>query len=177
MGYKREHVRLPISMCAPFAADYDEDEMTLFAMKESESILECQTFKWSYGQSSPHNKDFNKMVVPFSTAKIPNPSAHQAMCTTVTWSDRRRGMAITNCHEKRLTSRSHFFSLNKSHKDLDDFMNTSIRLVTSTCSKSSAQSDVGCFAVLLYLYLLIIVELLLRLDFFYQNFRNQIHFQ
>ena len=41
-------IRISPSMCAPYAADYDGDEMTIFPVKHPLSILEWETFKWDY---------------------------------------------------------------------------------------------------------------------------------
>jgi RNA polymerase Rpb1, domain 2 len=45
-------VRLPTGMCAPFAADFDGDEMTVFPLKRSQSLDECNTFEWDYSRLS-----------------------------------------------------------------------------------------------------------------------------
>ena len=34
-------MRLPISMCGPYGADFDGDEMTLFPIKTQAAIKEC----------------------------------------------------------------------------------------------------------------------------------------
>ena len=41
-------IRIPPSMCAPYAADYDGDEMTIFPVKHPLSTLKYETFKWDY---------------------------------------------------------------------------------------------------------------------------------
>ena len=41
-------MRLPMQMCAPYAADYDGDEMTLFPVYGKLAIAECDAFQWNY---------------------------------------------------------------------------------------------------------------------------------
>lgn len=136
-------MRLPISMCAPFAADYDGDEMSLFVVKDPDSISECRAFKWPYDVDSPYKPELNGDVMSSATHHSDRTSYNQAICTTVCWQDRQRGMRITRCHENWMTSRSAFISMNSAHTSVESFMDTAISLVSSTCSKSSLQSDVG----------------------------------
>ena len=37
-----------MQMCAPYAADYDGDEMTLFPVYGELAIAECDAFQWNY---------------------------------------------------------------------------------------------------------------------------------
>ena len=95
-------------MCAPFAADYDGDEMTLFIVKDRLSIKECESFGWPHGQSSPYKPDNNDLVMPRG-----NPGSRedrdlvydQAICSTLCWSDRTGGARVNKCHERWLTIR------------------------------------------------------------------------
>ena len=81
-------IRLPLSMCKPYAADYDGGEMTIFIVHSPKAVLECQWFSWPHEQNSPHITNPKQGVVSFRNGdRSPNVKL-QAMCTTTCWTDR-----------------------------------------------------------------------------------------
>ena len=139
-------MKLPISMCAPFAADYDGDEMTLFIVKDRLSIKECKSFNWPHGQSSPYKPDNSALVMPrgnLDPKENHDPVYDQAICSTLCWSDRANKTRVNKCHERWLTSRSGFIGMRTAHDDLADFMSTAMNINAGACVKSSLQSFVG----------------------------------
>lgn len=144
-------MRLPISMCGPFGADYDGDEMTIFAVTTQKAKRECEAFEWPHDDWSPYNADYNDpmylepgddQVVAMQLDDV-NPADLQAMCTSVCWLDRTMGLRITHFHERWLTKKAQFISMTEKHDDVDAFLDMAMSLTISTCSKSSLQSDVG----------------------------------
>ena len=138
-------MRLPLSMCAPFAADYDGDEMTLFFVDDPASVSECRDFVWPHSRSSPYDKELMSQITNIVPAYA-DPEDHQAMCTTLTWLDRIRGVKVTKCHSKWMTKRSAFISFTDSHTDALALAASAQHLVTSICSKSSLQSGIGAIS-------------------------------
>jgi len=139
-------MRLPLPLCGPYGGDYDGDEMTMFVLKSESAIAECDEFRWPYQDSSPYKACNNSLVMAPGSSTHTNVANLQAMCTTTCWSDRLRGTRITQCHRDWLCDRAAFISITETHKDPEDFMNTSMMLTRAGFSKSSHQSDVGAIA-------------------------------
>jgi len=139
-------MRIPLPMCMPFAGDYDGDEMTLFCVKDEASIKECESFSWDYSMSCPFEQRLSAQVMSRGEQSNFDSSAHQSICTTLCYSDRKRGVIITKCHEKWLTKKSSFIALTNKHCNVVDFMNRAQALICVTASKSSLQSEVGALS-------------------------------
>jgi len=77
-------LRLPLSLCTPFGADFDGDAMTIFGISGYEAKMECRDHK----PYSPHVDDNNDGVVHPSTVRIGSRSNTTAICITICWSDR-----------------------------------------------------------------------------------------
>ena len=88
-------MKLPISMCSSFAADYDGDDMTLVPLKTHGAIQECKVALWNNGDESPYREgDYNE-IVPRIVPLVVNKSNTVALATTMCWTDRVRGHKAT----------------------------------------------------------------------------------
>ena len=90
----------PITMCTPFGANYDGDEMAIFIVKDPNSISECKSFKWYYSDTSPCNLDRSETVVPLLVQKEEIDTDYEAACTAICCSDTERHIIITPVHSK-----------------------------------------------------------------------------
>jgi hypothetical protein len=102
-------------MSGPFAADYDCDNMSLFVLKDSQSVEECKCFNCPHADWSPYSSELSHFI-----------DDYQAMCTTLCWSDSMCGVIVTKCHEELLTKKAQFISLTNTHKSVMDFITTAI---------------------------------------------------
>jgi hypothetical protein len=88
---------------------------------DPKSIDECKAFSWPNQDWSPYKEEYTSMVMSSTVRDELDMSRYQATCTTLCWSDRRRGVLITKCHERWLSSRGAFISITKKHNNIDEF--------------------------------------------------------
>jgi hypothetical protein len=87
-------IGIPPEMCSPYAADFDGEEMSLFPLRMSDSIKECESFVWSYGTLS--DSGLHSQLVPRSELSSGNGFREMCIRATICWTDTRtRGFKIT----------------------------------------------------------------------------------
>jgi hypothetical protein len=99
-------MRLPISECIPYGADFDGDEMTFFAVKYPQAVEECKAFIWDSSKYSPANMSLYKTVVAPHQGILSTEANTMAICTTISWQERIRGVKITEAHNEWMTSKN-----------------------------------------------------------------------
>ena len=77
---------LPISMCAPYGADFDGDVMIVFCVTSVAGRAECSSFSWDHAEWSPYDEAGHQDVLPMGTVLYDAQMEYQSMCTTVCWS-------------------------------------------------------------------------------------------
>ena len=81
-------LQLPLDLCAPYGADFDGDEMTIFGLRGHQAEAECSAFTWIDNKRSLDNHEDYIRVVHNSTHLIGTEANTTAICTTICWSDR-----------------------------------------------------------------------------------------
>ena len=115
-------LRLPISMCGPYAADFDGDEMTFYPVVTSNAEMECEAFKWNHKTWTPYNDSLYASMVHPRQKPVESKSNTLAICTTVCWTDRKSGLRATQAHEKWLTSKRAMIGMTHKHQSISDFI-------------------------------------------------------
>jgi RNA polymerase Rpb1, domain 2 len=136
-------MRLPISMCSTFAADFDGDEMSLFPVKTHMAIEECKAAVWNTRLHSPYSDDGYNAMVPRGSPIIANRCNTMAIATTMCWSDRTLGHKVGKHHARWMTPVSSFIKLQQRAPSPRGFAIAAMRSMGSSCAKSSLQSDIG----------------------------------
>jgi len=138
-------MRIPISMCGPYGADFDGDEMTLFGVYSTKAQEECATFLWDHSRWTPYSDETNDYayIVPNNQSVCRTRANTVAICTTLTWKDRLDGIKCTSVHAKWLTSVSSFISITRQHSNPVEFATAAMESMKIAASKSGSQSDVG----------------------------------
>lgn len=142
-------MRLPMQMCAPYAADYDGDKMTLFLMYDELSIAECQAFKWDYQSItdefiSGYNELCTQRTAPHDTIQSVRAAA---IATTTCMLDINKKLKITSTHERHMPSKSSFIRYNLQLMSAMDFASRAGHgSMKSGAMKASHQSDVGALS-------------------------------
>ena len=90
-------MKLPISMCSSFGADFDGDEMTLFPVKGLAAVQECKAALWNNSDDSPYKEEDYDEIVPSKAPVIVSRSNTVALATTTCWSYRTRGHRLLRC--------------------------------------------------------------------------------
>lgn len=108
-------MKLPISMCSSFAADFGRDEMTLFSLKSLGAIQECKVASWDNGATGPYMEEDYSLIVPSIAPMIISKSNTVASSTTMCWSNRVKGHRATKVHLKWMTSIAVMIANGKKH--------------------------------------------------------------
>lgn len=138
-------MKLPPEMCAPYAADFDGDQMSLFPVRNELSIQECIRYMWTYGQladSALHNE-----LIPQREAVLPAGFVGMSIRSTTCWSDTKtRGFRLTAAHKKCQLSVQPFHKFTRPHQSPTSFSSQANSAMTLAAHKSSMQSDVGALS-------------------------------
>ena len=137
-------MQIPVSLCIPYGADFDGDEMAIFGLLGSQSETECAAFSWNHIMYSPYVEDHYDHIVHSNTDVIGTKLNTTAICTTICWSDRLSGVQATPVHRKWMTSVSSVIAMKESHSPRE-LVAKGIASMTMACSKSSSQIDVGAY--------------------------------
>ena len=136
-------MKVPISMCSSFAADYDGDEMTLFPVKSPKAVQECRAALWDNSSEGPYARDDYNVIVPVKAPVVVNRSNTIALATTMCWTDRMKGHRATKIHSKWMTSASAMIAMKKDPPSPLEFARQSMEFMSSSTAKSSLQSNIG----------------------------------
>ena len=136
-------MKLPISMCSSFGADFDGDEMTLFSVKGLAAVQECKAALWNNSDDSPYKEEDYDEIVPSKAPVIVSRSNTVALATTICWSDRTRGHKATKVHSRWMTTVKSLIAFKSPPASAMDFAMQSMRSMSSSTTKSSLQSDIG----------------------------------
>jgi hypothetical protein len=136
-------LRIPLSMCRPYGADFDGDEMTLIGITGYQSEQECSAFNWDHDSYSPYvETDYND-IVHYSSPVIGDNANTAAICSTICWSDRFSNLAVTKSHSNWMTTKSAMIAMNQKHESAKAMALKAIVSMRIASSKSSSQSNVG----------------------------------
>eukprot|EP00957_Ditylum_brightwellii_P210667 15365239-Ditylum_brightwellii.AAC.1 len=136
-------LRLPLSLCTSTGADFNEDEITLFRMLGYKAEMECSAFSWDHSKYSPYESaDFNHMVSRDSDIVV-NKVKITALCITICWTDRLRGVKATPVHTKWMTSKNLVVQMKKRPQSGRALALQDMDSMKIACSKSSSQSNVS----------------------------------
>lgn len=77
-------MKIPISMCGPYAADFDGDEMTLFPVADSGALsttssIECGSFTWDVDPWTPYKDEYYNELVS-SKQKVIDNKTNKSCC-------------------------------------------------------------------------------------------------
>jgi hypothetical protein len=61
---RNRSIRLLLRLCLPYAADFDDDEMSIFPVKSPEAIEECRRFKWNHEIGHPDVREESRSITP-----------------------------------------------------------------------------------------------------------------
>jgi hypothetical protein len=136
-------LRIPLSMCGPYGADFDGDEMTLIGIKGYQSEQECSAFNWNHDSYSPYVESDYIDIVHHNSPVIGDHANTAAICTTICWSDRFDNLRVTKCHSNWMTSRSAMIAMDQKHESAKAMALKAIVSMRIASSKSSSQSNVG----------------------------------
>lgn len=138
-------MRLPPDMCRPFGADFDGDEMTLFPLKDINSLSECGKFQWKYSTLS--NEKIHSDLLPSRHPVHHGGFAAMYLRSTLCWSDtNRRDLKITHAHKMCGVTISSFIRFSKPHKNALEFASIALQNMSLGASKASLQSDIGALS-------------------------------
>jgi hypothetical protein len=123
-------IQLPIHMCEPYGADYDDDEMTFFPVFNERSIEECKFMSLNYHIA---NEGFlSRLSDVCDRRKMQYKGAHPedtswltdriTIATSTCYSDRRNGLRITAAHTRHTTSRHNFIHCQSKARTVNEFM-------------------------------------------------------
>ncbi|KAG7358005.1 RNA polymerase Rpb1, domain 2 [Nitzschia inconspicua] len=135
-------IKLPPDMCAPYAADFDGDQMTIFPVKSQEAVDECNRFRWSYDNLS--DIGLHQQLVPRLDRRDQYGFSNMCMRSTVCWTDRDTPkFKVTGAHKVCQLNNQAFMNIGKYYSSPLDFAKAAISSMNLGASKSSLQSDVG----------------------------------
>jgi hypothetical protein len=104
-------------MCAPFAADFDGDEMTVLPLKRSQSLDECNTFEWDYSRLS--NERIHSELLSSRHPRQEKGFFAMNVRSTLCWSDTKNSrLKITKAHTMCGVTVLSFIKFSKPHKML-----------------------------------------------------------
>lgn len=136
-------MKLPISMCSTFGADFDGDEMSLFPVKSKKAIDECKASLWDNEMDSPYSHSGYGSLVGSRHYGTQSKSNAMALASTICWTDRLKGYKATRHHAKWMTSSSSVIKMKERSVCARDFALRAMKSMSSSCTKSSLQSDIG----------------------------------
>jgi hypothetical protein len=136
-------MRLSISKCIPYRADYDGNEMTLFPVKRHESIAECDSTLWDNDRYSPYDIESYAQIVPMGAPIVGTIANTMALATTLCWSDRCNGVRIVDAHKKWGISVHSFVTMTKRHELPIKFANQAMDSMAIATIKLESQRNIG----------------------------------
>jgi hypothetical protein len=137
-------MQLPPMMCAPYAADYDGDQMTLFPVTTPEAISECKSFKWNY--ANDHVVTASTEVCGRSVQSDEVLFDRMSMCTTTSFRDSKRDFKVTEAYEMVGLKPSAMREYSNTCRSLEAFVEMGYNFMKSGALKSSLQSDIGALS-------------------------------